>query len=68
MDLTVIGRRIKAAREAAQITQEDLGRVVGCTAKHIGAMEQGIKTHRLDTLIIIVKLYYLSFFVHKFNR
>lgn len=53
MDLTVIGRRIKVARELAQITQEELGRAVGCTAKHIGAIERGIKTPRLDTFIII---------------
>ena len=53
MDLTVIGQRIKVAREAARITQEELGRAVGCTAKHIGAIERGIKTPRLDTFIII---------------
>lgn len=53
MDLTVIGQRIKAAREAARITQEELGRAVKCTAKHIGAIERGIKTPRLDTFIII---------------
>ena len=53
MDLTVIGQRIKVAREAAGITQEELGRAVGCTAKHIGAIERGIKTPRLDTFIII---------------
>lgn len=53
MDLTLIGKRIKAAREAAQITQEELAEAVGCTAKHIGAIERGIKTPRLDTFIII---------------
>ena len=53
MDLTVIGQRIRVAREAARITQEELGRAVGCTAKHIGAIERGIKTPRLDTFIII---------------
>ena len=53
MDLTVIGQRIKAAREAAQITQEELAKAVGCTAKHIGAIERGIKTPRLDTFLII---------------
>lgn len=53
MDLTVIGQRIRIAREAARITQEELGRTVGCTAKHIGAIERGIKTPRLDTFIII---------------
>ena len=53
MNLTVIGQRIRIAREAARITQEELGRAVGCTAKHIGAIERGIKTPRLDTFIII---------------
>ena len=53
MDLTMIGKRIKTVREAAQITQEELAEAVGCTAKHIGAIERGIKTPRLDTFIII---------------
>ena len=53
MDLTLIGLRIKKAREAANITQEELAQAVGCTAKHIGAIERGIKTPRLDTFIII---------------
>ena len=53
MDLTRIGQRIKTAREAARITQEELAGAVGCTAKHIGAIERGTKTPRLDTFIII---------------
>ena len=53
MDLTQIGLRIKKAREAANITQEELAQAVGCTAKHIGAIERGLKTPRLDTFIII---------------
>lgn len=53
MDLTQIGHRIKKAREAANITQEELAQAVGCTAKHIGAIERGLKTPRLDTFIII---------------
>ena len=56
MDLTIIGQRIKSARESAQITQEELGRAVGCTAKHIGAIERGIKTPRLDTFISIANM------------
>ena len=56
MDLIVIGQRIKSARESAQITQEELGRAVGCTAKHIGAIERGIKTPRLDTFISIANV------------
>lgn len=53
MNNKVIGRRIRAAREAAHITQEELGCAVGCTAKHIGAIERGIKTPSLDTFIVI---------------
>ncbi len=53
MDNKAIGQRIKAAREAAHITQEELGSAAGCTAKHIGAIERGIKTPSLDTFLII---------------
>lgn len=53
MENNVIGQRIKTAREAANITQEELAKAVGCTAKHIGAIERGIKTPSLDTFIII---------------
>ena len=53
MDLTVIGQRIKLTREAAHLTQEDLAKAVDCTAKHIGAIERGVKTPSLDTFIII---------------
>lgn len=53
MDLTRVGQRIKMAREAAHITQEELAQAVGCTTKHIGAIERGIKTPRLDTFVLI---------------
>ena len=53
MDLTVIGQRIMLARESAHLTQEDLAKAVDCTAKHIGAIERGVKTPSLDTFIII---------------
>ena len=53
MDNNIIGHRIRAAREAAHITQEELGKAAGCTAKHIGAIERGIKAPSLDTFIII---------------
>lgn len=53
MDNRAIGQQIRVAREAAHITQEELGNAVGCTAKHIGAIERGIKTPSLETFIII---------------
>lgn len=53
MDHKAIGHRIKKAREAAGITQEELARAAGCSAKHIGAMERGIKSPSLDMFIVI---------------
>lgn len=53
MDNKMIGQRIRLAREAAHITQEELANAVGCTPQHIGAIERGIKTPRLDTFITI---------------
>ena len=53
MDMKQIGQRIRNAREAANITQEGLALAIGCTTKHIGAIERGIKTPRLDTFIAI---------------
>ncbi len=53
MDMKQIGRRIRSAREAAGITQEELAQAIGCTTKHVGAIERGLKTPRLDTFICI---------------
>lgn len=53
MDTKVIGLRIKLMRETAHITQEELANSVGCTPQHIGAIERGIKTPRLDTFVTI---------------
>lgn len=53
MDIKAIGWRIKLMRETAHITQEELANSVGCTPQHIGAIERGIKTPRLDTFVII---------------
>ncbi len=53
MDTKLIGSRIRQYREAAHITQEALANAVGCTPQHIGAIERGIKTPRLDTFIAI---------------
>ena len=53
MDTKAIGQRIKKAREAAGITQDELAKVIGCSTKHIGALERGIKTPSLDMFVII---------------
>lgn len=53
MDTKAVGMRIKQARENANITQAELAAAVSCTMQHIGAIERGIKTPRLDTFIQI---------------
>ncbi len=53
MDQKLIGHRIKLAREAANITQEDLAKAVDCTPQHIGAIERGVKCPKLDTFVVI---------------
>ena len=53
MDTKALGQRIKKAREAAGITQDELAKEIGCSTKHIGALERGIKTPSLDMFVII---------------
>lgn len=53
METKAVGMRIKQARENANITQSELAASVGCTMQHIGAIERGIKTPKLDTFIQI---------------
>lgn len=43
MDMKQIGQRIRTAREAANITQEGLAQAIGCTTKHIGAIDGASK-------------------------
>lgn len=60
MDLKAIGRRIKAARENAGLTQEDLAKIIDCTPQHISAMERGLKSPRLDTFVTIANATHVS--------
>lgn len=53
MELKNVGGRIKAARECAHLTQEQLAAAIGCTTQHISAIERGQKTPRLDTFVTI---------------
>lgn len=51
MNLKAIGARIKEAREAKKLTQEQLAEIVGLSATHISVIERGIKAPRLETFI-----------------
>ncbi len=54
MDMKAVGQRIKQAREAKRLTQEQLAEKVGLTASHISVIERGIKSPRLETLVEIL--------------
>lgn len=53
MDLQAVGKRIKAAREAKNLTQEDLAARVDLSTTHVSVIERGQKVTRLDTFIAI---------------
>ena len=56
MDLKAIGQRIKLAREAKGLTQEQLAEIVSLSASHISVIERGIKTPRLETFVEILNI------------
>lgn len=60
MDCISIGKRIKQARETANITQEHLSSLLGCTPQHVSALERGVKQPSLETLVSIAILLNVS--------
>ena len=48
MDLKAVGQRIKAAREARNLTQEELAALV-----NFSVIERGLKVTKLDTFVAI---------------
>lgn len=53
MDLQAIGARIKAAREARGMTQEDFAAALDLSRNHISVIERGVKAPKLETFIAI---------------
>ena len=43
MDLKAVGQRIKAAREAKNLTQEELAALVNLSTTHVSVIERGLK-------------------------
>ena len=60
MDMIAIGSKIKAARERAHLTQEELAEIVDISPTHMSVIERGIKTPKLDTFVRIVNALKLS--------
>ena len=60
MDLCAIGSRIKAAREKAGMTQEDLAAALEMSPTHISVIERGVKAPKLETLVNIANVLKVS--------
>lgn len=60
MDTCAIGARIKAARERAGMTQEDLAGALDMSTTHISVIERGVKSPRLETLVNIANILEVS--------
>lgn len=60
MDLCAIGARIKAARECAGMTQEDLAAELDMSPTHISVLERGRKAPKLETLVNIANTLHVS--------
>ena len=53
MDLKAVGQRIKDAREAKNLTQEELAVLVNLSSTHVSVIERGLKVTKLDTFVAI---------------
>lgn len=53
MDLKAVGQRIKDAREAKNLTQEELAALVNLSSTHVSMIERGLKVTKLDTFVAI---------------
>jgi len=60
VDLCAIGARIKAARERAGLTQEDLAAELDMSPTHISVLERGRKAPKLETLVNIANTLHVS--------
>lgn len=53
MDLKAVDQRIKATREAKNLTQEELAALVNLSTAHVSVIERGLKVTKLDTFVAI---------------
>ena len=51
MDLKAVGQRIKAAREAKNLTQEELAALVNLSTTHVSVIERGLNVTKMDTIV-----------------
>ena len=55
LSIDLIGHAIKLARKERNLTQEELGKLVGVQKAQISKIENSIKNARLDTIMKIFK-------------
>lgn len=60
MDWKAMGKRIKAAREASGMTQEELADAINMSSMHISVIERGVKPPKLETFIQIANILHVS--------
>ena len=53
VDLSLVGSRIKTARENKKLTQEELAAMVDLSPTHISVIERGVKAPKLETFVRI---------------
>ena len=56
MDQIALGKRIKAAREKADMTQENLAAAVDYSVDHMSVVERGVKSPKLEKLVAIANI------------
>jgi transcriptional regulator with XRE-family HTH domain len=49
--MDIIGKMIKSARQERQLTQEELGQLVGVQKAQISKLERGANSATIDTLL-----------------
>lgn len=60
MDAKAVGRRIRAAREKRNMTQEDLAAATDISPTHVSVIERGTKIPRVDTFVAIANVLNVS--------
>lgn len=56
MDQIALGKRIKAARERAGMTQEELAAAVDYSVDHMSVVERGVKAPKLVAIANVLKV------------
>ena len=57
MDQIALGKRIKAAREKACMTQEELAAAVDYSVDHMSVVERGVKATKLEKFFVIANAF-----------